>query len=28
LRVDLLRLKKQNDSYWLEIESNDVRKMF
>ena len=28
LRIDLLRLKKQNDSYWLEIESNDVRKMF
>jgi hypothetical protein len=27
LRIDLLRLKK-NDSYWLEIESNDVRKMF
>ena len=28
LRIDLLRLEKQNDSYWLEIESNDVRKMF
>lgn len=28
LRIDLLRLKKQKDSYWLEIESNDVRKMF
>lgn len=28
LRIDLLRLKKQNDSYWLEIESSDVRKMF
>ena len=28
LRIDLLRLKKQNHSYWLEIESNDVRKMF
>ena len=29
LRIDLLRLKKQNSSYWLEIESsNDVRKMF
>lgn len=28
LRIDLLRLKKQSDSYWLEIESNDVRKMF
>ena len=28
LKIDLLRLKKQNDSYWLEIESNDVRKMF
>ncbi|MAR69754.1 hypothetical protein A7X95_05930 [Candidatus Nitrosopelagicus brevis] len=29
LRIDLLRLKKQNQSYWLEIESsNDVRKMF
>ncbi len=28
LRIDLLRLKRQNDSYWLKIESNDVRKMF
>ena len=28
LRIDLLRLKRQNESYWLEIESNDVRKMF
>ena len=28
LRIDLLRLEKKNDSYWLEIESNDVRKMF
>lgn len=28
LKIDLLRLKKQNNSYWLEIESNDVRKMF
>lgn len=29
LRIDLLRLKKQNQSYWLEMESsNDVRKMF
>ncbi len=28
MRIDLLRLKKQNDSYWLEIESNNVRKMF
>ncbi|RMW39986.1 MAG: hypothetical protein EA442_04025 [Candidatus Nitrosopelagicus sp.] len=28
LKIDLLRLKKQNDSYWLKIESNDVRKMF
>ena len=28
LRIDLLRLQKKNDSYWLEIESNDVRKMF
>tara|TARA_Y100000748_G_C15487964_1_gene485465 strand:+ start:324 stop:671 length:348 start_codon:yes stop_codon:yes gene_type:complete len=28
LRIDLLRLKKRNDSYWLKIESNDVRKMF
>lgn len=29
LRIDLLRLKKQNQSYWLEIESSDdVRKMF
>ena len=27
LRIDLLRLKKQNTTYWLEIESNDVRKM-
>ena len=29
LRIDLLRLKKQNNSYWLEIESsNDTRKQF
>ena len=28
LRIDLLRLKKQDNSYWLEIEPNDVRKMF
>ena len=28
LRIDLLRLKKQPDSYWLEIEANDVGKMF
>ena len=28
LRIDLLRLKKQPESYWLEIESNDVGKMF
>ena len=29
LRIDLLRLKKQSNSYWLEPESsNDVRKMF
>lgn len=28
LRIDLLRLKKQNDSYWLKVESNDVGKMF
>ena len=28
LRIDLLRLKRQNNSYWLRIESNDVRKMF
>lgn len=28
LRIDLLRLKKQGDSYWLEIESSNVRKMF
>ena len=28
LRIDLLRLKNQADSYWLEIESNDVGKMF
>ena len=29
LRIDLLRLKKQSNSYWLESESsNDVRKMF
>ena len=28
LRIDLLRLKKQDDSYWLKIKSNDVRKMF
>jgi len=29
LRIDLLRLKKQNDSYWLEVESSDnLRKQF
>ena len=28
LRIDQLRLKKQENSYWIEIESNDVRKMF
>ena len=28
LRIDLLRLKKNKNSYWLEIESNNVRKMF
>ena len=28
LRIDLLRLKKQKNSYWLKIEANDVRKMF
>ena len=29
LRIDLLRLKKQSNSYWLEPESsNDARKMF
>ena len=28
LRIDLLRLKKKTDSYWLEIESNDVGKQF
>ncbi|ABX12028.1 hypothetical protein [Nitrosopumilus maritimus] len=28
LRIDLLRLKKQQNSYWLQIESNNVRKMF
>ena len=28
LRIDLLRLKNKDDSYWIEIESNDVRKMF
>ena len=29
LRIDLLRLKKQSNSYWLDAESsNDVRKMF
>tara|TARA_B100000929_G_scaffold281665_1_gene260897 strand:- start:1044 stop:1394 length:351 start_codon:yes stop_codon:yes gene_type:complete len=29
LRIDLLRLKKQSDSYWLKTESSDdVRKMF
>ena len=28
LRIDLLRLKRQNDSYWLKIESNYVRKIF
>ena len=28
LRIDLLRLKKKDTSYWLQIESNNVRKMF
>ena len=29
LQIDLLRLKKQNNSYWLEIESSDnMRKQF
>ncbi|MBL77304.1 MAG: hypothetical protein CL763_10345 [Chloroflexi bacterium] len=28
LKIDLLRLKKQKNSYWLDIELNDVRKMF
>ena len=29
LRIDLLRLKKQDNSYWLEIESSDnMRKQF
>ncbi len=31
LRIDLLRLKKQNDSYWLDIEqtkSNRIRKQY
>ena len=28
LRIDLLRIKNNTDSYWLDIESNDVRKMF
>ena len=29
LRIDLLRLRKQKQSYWLETESsNDARKMF
>jgi len=29
LRIDLLRLKKHSNSYWLKTESsNDVRKMF
>ena len=29
LRIDLLRLKKQHTSYWLEIESSkDMRKQF
>ena len=28
LRIDLLRLKKNKNSYWLEFESNNVRKMF
>jgi len=28
LRIDLLRLKKHPNSYWLQIESNNVRKMF
>ena len=31
LQIDLLRLKKQNDSYWLEVEqtkSNRIRKQY
>ena len=31
LRVDLLRLKKQSDSYWLDIEQNEhhrIRKQY
>ena len=31
LQIDLLRLKKQNDSYWLNIEespSNQIRKQY
>ena len=31
LKIDLLRLKKQNDSYWLEVEqtkSNRIRKQY
>jgi len=29
LRIDLLRLKRQNDSYWIEFESsNNPRKQF
>ena len=27
LRIDLLRLKKQNDTYWLDIEDNTYDKM-
>jgi len=28
LQIDLLRVKNTSNSYWLDIESNDVRKMF
>jgi len=29
LRIDILRLKKQNDSYWLKMEnSDDLRKQY
>lgn len=28
LKIDLLRIKNNGDSYWLKIESSDVRKMF
>ncbi len=28
LKIDLLRLKGQSHTYWLEIESSDNRKMY